>query len=75
MDLEKICADLDKAYPLDDDRDKTLPYWTAADLRAVARGRPNAWAVLLAGELERAGVRTVGELIDVRAQGPATERK
>jgi hypothetical protein len=59
---------LDKAFPVSEDRDKLLRHWTANDLRSSYGGGD----VLVADAIEAAGVRTLGEFIEHRKDTTST---
>jgi hypothetical protein len=60
--VQRFGPDIDKAFPVSTDRDKTLRYWTAEDFRR--QDRVNAHAI--AAAMERQGVRRLGDLFERR---------
>jgi hypothetical protein len=59
--VERFRPDIEKAYPVDTDLDKTLRFWTAEDLRRQDHAGTDA----LAAAMERAGVQRLGDLVDM----------
>lgn len=67
---------LDQAYPVDAECDKTLKYWTPADLREVSlEGASDTAPHALADIIDRHGARTIGESVDVILRYEAARAK